>query len=74
MYAVDNSRVVHKLNHRKENRHEEVLKLKFKTAEDKTSMITVRYPKQDLSAETVKSAMQKIVDAAALKRRRSYLR
>ncbi|ARW77582.1 hypothetical protein A3P32_09985 (plasmid) [Lactobacillus johnsonii] len=37
-------------------------------------MITVRYPKQDLSAETVKSAMQKIVDAAALKRRRSYLR
>ena len=38
-----------------------VLKLKFKTAEGKTSMITVRYPKQDLSSETVKSAMQKIV-------------
>ena len=42
-----------------------VLKLKFKTAEGKTSMITVRYPKQDLSSETVKSAMQKIVEAAA---------
>ena len=45
-----------------------VLKLKFKTAEGKTSMITVRYPKQDLSSETVKSAMQKIVVAAAFEK------
>lgn len=45
-----------------------VLKLKFKTAEGKTSMITVRYPKEDLSSETVKSAMQKIVDADAFEK------
>lgn len=45
-----------------------VLKLKFKTAEGKTSMITVRYPKEDLSADVVKSAMQKIVDADAFEK------
>ena len=40
-----------------------VLKLKFKTAENKPSMITVRYPKENLAADVVKAAMQKIVDA-----------
>ena len=40
-----------------------VLKLKFKTAENKNAVITVRYPKEDLSADVVKAAMQKIVDA-----------
>ncbi|KAA8792355.1 DUF2922 domain-containing protein [Lactobacillus crispatus] len=45
-----------------------VLKLKFKTAENKTSMITVRYPKENLAADVVKAAMQKIVDAAAFEK------
>ncbi|MGZ7895701.1 DUF2922 domain-containing protein (plasmid) [Lactobacillus crispatus] len=40
-----------------------VLKLKFKTAENKNAVITVRYPKEDLSSDVVKAAMQKIVDA-----------
>ena len=40
-----------------------VLKLKFKTAENKDAVITVRYPKEDLSSDVVKAAMQKIVDA-----------
>ena len=39
------------------------LKLKFKTAENKNAVITVRYPKEDLSSDVVKAAMQKIVDA-----------
>ena len=40
-----------------------VLKLKFKTGENKNAVITVRYPKEDLSSDVVKAAMQKIVDA-----------
>lgn len=40
-----------------------VLKLKFKTAENKNAVITVRYPKEDLGSDVVKAAMQKIVDA-----------
>lgn len=40
-----------------------VLKLKFKTAENKNAVITVRYPKENLSSDVVKAAMQKIVDA-----------
>lgn len=44
-----------------------VLKLKFKTAEDKTSMITVRYPKQDLSAETVKSGAHVMITGRGCK-------
>ena len=40
-----------------------VLKLKFKTAENENAVITVRYPKEDLSSDVVKAAMQKIVDA-----------
>ena len=40
----------------------------MKKTEGKTSMITVRYPKEDLSADVVKSAMQKIVDAAAFEK------
>ena len=40
-----------------------VLKIKFKTAENKNAVITVRYPKEDLSSDVVKAAMQKIVDA-----------
>lgn len=45
-----------------------VLKLKFKTAENKNAVITVRYPKEGLSSDVVKAAMQKIVDAAAFEK------
>ena len=45
-----------------------VLKLKFKTAENKTSMITVRYPKQDLSSETVSLLCKRSLTLQPLKK------
>lgn len=42
-----------------------VLKLTFKNSEGSTNVMTIANPQQDLSAETVKAAMQKIVDSKA---------
>lgn len=42
-----------------------VLKLTFKNSEGGTNVMTIANPQQDLSAETVKVAMQKIVDSKA---------
>lgn len=45
-----------------------VLKLKFKTEEDKTRSISVKFPKENLDAETVRKAMEAVVASDAFEK------
>lgn len=45
-----------------------VLRLKFKNEEDKTKSISVKFPKENLDAETVRKAMDAIVAADAFEK------
>lgn len=45
-----------------------VLRLKFKTAEDKTKSISVKFPKKNLDADAVRKAMEAVVASDAFEK------